>query len=76
MGSCLLTKKHHLRLQVFHISSHFGDDYMLRNEYFEQNNKTVNYEQIDVIYLYRNIGSNYYFGMGEVSTPIHLENDL
>ena len=36
--------QHKFRIQLFHISSHLGDDYMLRNQDFDLNDKTVNYE--------------------------------
>jgi hypothetical protein len=62
-------KQHNIRLQVFHISSHLGDDYILRNQYFELNDKTVNYEQIDLIYLYNLLKTDLYLGIGFVVTP-------
>jgi len=61
--------KHKFRLQVFHISSHLGDDYILRNQDYEPNDKSVNYEQIDLIYLYDLKKSDIYFGFGYVVTP-------
>ncbi len=57
------------RLQLFHVSSHLGDDYMLRNQYFELNNKKVNYEQADFTYLYKTEHTDYYVSVGEVITP-------
>jgi len=60
---------HKFRMQIFHISSHLGDDYMLRNQNFELNNKTVNYEQIDITYLYQHKNVDYYLGLGEVISP-------
>jgi hypothetical protein len=61
--------KHGLRIQLFHISSHLGDDYILRNQNYEPNDKSVNYEQIDVIYLYNLKNAELYFGFGYVVTP-------
>lgn len=58
-----------LRIQVFHISSHLGDDYILRNRNYDYNDKTVNYEQIDITYLYNFKHSDIYFGIGYVITP-------
>jgi hypothetical protein len=58
--------RHNLRLQIFHISSHLGDDYIIRNQYFEYNDKSVNYEQIDLTYLYSFERLDLYFGIGEV----------
>jgi hypothetical protein len=59
----------HFRLQLFHISSHLGDDYMLRNQDFDLNDKSVNYEQIDLTYLYKMGKVDFYFGLGHVITP-------
>lgn len=61
--------KHAFRVQLFHVSSHLGDDYMLRNEAFELNNKTINYEQVDIIYMYRAESTDIYIGPGFVITP-------
>ncbi len=64
----LLAQKnqHKFRMQFFHISSHLGDDYMLRNQDFELNNKSVNYEQIDITYLYSFNKADLYICIGEV----------
>ena len=61
--------RHKLRLQLFHISSHLGDDYILRNQDYELNDKSVNYEQIDLIYLHEFRSTNIYGGIGYVITP-------
>ena len=60
---------HIFRLQLFHISSHLGDDYMIRNEYFERNDKSVNYEQLDITYLKKIKTFDVYSGIGMVITP-------
>jgi hypothetical protein len=57
-----------LKFRIFHLSSHLGDDYMLRNDITDPNDKSVNYEQIDFTYM-RLFGSNYlYAGLGEIYT--------
>ncbi len=61
--------KQRFRLQAFHISSHLGDDYILRNQDYEPNDKSVNYEQIDFIYLYKLKKTDLYLGFGYVVTP-------
>ena len=61
--------KHSFRLQLFHISSHLGDDYILRNQDFDLNDKSVNYEQLDITYLYGFENSAIYLGMGTVVSP-------
>lgn len=60
---------HKFRLQLFHISSHLGDDYILRNEDYELNDKSVNYEQIDLTYLYSLNNAAIYAGLGSVISP-------
>ena len=63
-------KTNHLfRLQVFHVSSHLGDDYILRNGDYELNDKSVNYEQLDFIYLYSFKNTAIYGGIGSVISP-------
>ena len=62
----LSRQRHKFRLQVFHISSHLGDDFIIRNQYFEYNNKSVNYEQVDLTYLYSFDRLEIYIGLGEV----------
>lgn len=59
----------HFRFQVFHISSHLGDDYMIRNQDFSRNDKSVSYEQIDLIYLHQLENLGLYLGLGEVFSP-------
>jgi hypothetical protein len=57
-----------LRIRVFHVSSHLGDDYMLRHNDSVPNDKSVNYEQVDLTWL-RQKGSDYlYAGIGEIYT--------
>lgn len=58
--------RHHFRMQLFHISSHLGDDYIFRNQDFELNDKSVNYEQIDLTYLYAFEKLDLYGGLGYV----------
>ena len=60
---------HKFRLQIFHISSHLGDDYILRNEDYELNDKSVNYEQLDLTYLYSFKYTAIYLGIGSVISP-------
>ncbi len=65
----ILKEKHNLRIQLFHVSSHLGDDYILRNQDYELNDKSVNYEQIDLIYLHKLSKTDLYAGLGYVITP-------
>ena len=59
---------HKFRIQVFHLSSHLGDDYMVRNGDLTPNDKTVNYEQLDLTYLYGFRRLDIYGGLGMVIT--------
>lgn len=57
-----------LRLRTFHISSHLGDDYLQRHNDTLTNDKTVNYEQVDLTYM-RMYGNNYWYaGTGYIYT--------
>jgi hypothetical protein len=61
-------KNNLLRLRTFHISSHLGDDYLQRHNDTLTNNKTVNYEQVDLTFM-RMYGNNYWYaGTGYIYT--------
>ncbi len=61
-------KNHNIHLRIFHLSSHLGDDYIIRNNDSLLNDKSMNYEQIDLTYL-RLRGENYWYaGIGEIYT--------
>jgi hypothetical protein len=65
----LRKNKNIFKLRIFHLSSHLGDDYIARNPDRTVNDKSENYEQIDMTWL-RLIGTNYlYAGVGEIYTP-------
>ncbi len=64
------------RLRLFHISSHLGDDYILRHNDTLPNDKSVNYEQADITWL-KSMGSNYwYIGVGEIYTKFAFRERL
>lgn len=64
-------KKNLLRLRTFHISSHLGDDYLQRHNDTLTNDKTVNYEQVDLTYM-RMYGNDFWYaGTGYIYT-IHV----
>jgi hypothetical protein len=65
----MVKDEHAFRFQIFHVSSHLGDDYILRNQDFTLNDKSVNYEQIDLTYLYKFTTTEVYIGLGYVITP-------
>lgn len=62
----LVQGRHNFRLHLFHVSSHLGDDYILRNQHFELNDKSVNYEQIELLYMYSVKNMDAYLVVGEV----------
>ena len=61
----------HLRLRTFHLSSHLGDDYLLRHSDTLTNDKSLNYEQADLTYLRLNGNNYWYAGAGYIYT-IHV----
>jgi hypothetical protein len=66
---CVKKENNLLRLKILHVSSHLGDDYMLRHNDTVPNDKSANYEQVDLTYL-RLKAENYWFiGLGEIYTP-------
>ena len=64
----LKKNNHTLRFRLFHVSSHLGDDYMLRHNDSVPNDKSVNYEQADLTYLKATGNSYYYISIGEIYT--------
>jgi hypothetical protein len=68
-GDFSLRKRNNIvRLRFFHVSSHLGDDYIERNPDSAPNDKSVNYEQIDLTYL-RTWGQDYWYaGAGGIIT--------
>ena len=52
-----------LRLRTFHLSSHLGDDFMLRHPDTLKNDKSGNYEQADLTYM-RLRGNNFFYAGG------------
>jgi hypothetical protein len=55
-------------LRIFHVSSHLGDDYIQRNQDTFVNDKSVNYEQIDLTYLRNHNNDFFYAGTGIIYT--------
>lgn len=58
-----------LRTRFYHISSHLGDDYIIRNKINYYTPNAVNYEQLDFIASYLNKSVRYYGGAGMVVRP-------
>lgn len=57
-----------LKLRIFHMSSHLGDDFILRYPDTLQNDKSANYEQADITYLRLVHDSYFYAGAGGIYT--------
>ena len=56
------------RIRLFHVSSHLGDDYMLRTKDTVLNDKSVNYEQADLTWIISKGNNYFYAGVGEIYT--------
>ena len=63
------TKKWNYRLRMFHVSSHWGDDYMIRNHIYHYIPNAVNYEQMDFTASYTKGFYRVYGGVGLVIRP-------
>ena len=59
------------RIRGFHVSSHLGDDYIIRNDIASYTENKVNYEQIEFTYFYQLIENklNTVIGLGSVIRP-------
>lgn len=55
-----------LRLNLFHLSSHFGDDYIFRNDIEDYTPASLTYEQVDLSFYHYRGTSRYYAGIGIV----------
>ena len=55
-----------IRIRLYHLSSHMGDDYMIRNKVTSYINNNNNYEQLDVTASYLLKDFRFYFGAGVV----------
>jgi hypothetical protein len=64
------------RFQIFHVSSHLSDDYLLRNHITTPDPGTMNYEQADLAasYVYKNL--RLYGGFGYVITRYAVRDRL
>ena len=66
-----INKTHTYRLRFFHVSSHLGDDYIIRNEIRSYTENKMNYEQLEFTYFH-NLGINnarIVAGVGSVIRP-------
>ena len=71
--SIMLNKKindhHSFRLLFFHVSSHLGDDYIIRNKIHSYFPNPNNYEQLDFTWAYQDRAIRYYGGAGLGARP-------
>lgn len=65
-----------IRIRLYHLSAHMGDDYMIRNKIRKYEINNNNYEQVDVTasYLLKNL--RIYFGLGVVVRASHYRAPL
>jgi len=61
-------KNNLLRLRTYHLSSHLGDDYLQRYSDTLTNDKSLNYEQVDLTYLGMQGNNYWYAGAGWIYT--------
>jgi Protein of unknown function (DUF1207) len=76
VASRQLDEHHALRLRVYHVSSHLGDDYLIQNNigsYFPNPN---NYEQLDLTWRRSGDRLDVYGGMGVVIRPETIRKRL
>lgn len=57
------------RLNLFHQSSHLGDDYLIRNQIVDPNNRTQNYEQFSYLRAIALPLTQWYYGAGLNISP-------
>ena len=57
-------EKNTTRIRMYHISTHNGDDYMIRNDIESYTPNANNYEQLDVIHSYTHKKWRLYGGLG------------
>ncbi len=58
-----------LRTRLYHISSHLGDDYIIRNKIKSYTPNAVNYEQLDISMSHNAKNLRFYTGIGAVVRP-------
>jgi Protein of unknown function (DUF1207) len=61
-----LVNSNYMRIRFFHISSHLGDDYIIRNNIDIPNDRSQNYEQLDLTFLRKHKESFAYLGLGYI----------
>ncbi len=72
----LRVKSWRIRLRLYHLSSHMGEDYIFNNRITEKEKTNNLYEQVDatVLYLYKNF--SFYLGAGAVFRAIRHRKPL
>ncbi|MEM9022472.1 MAG: DUF1207 domain-containing protein [Bacteroidota bacterium] len=67
---------HAFRLRMWHISSHLGDDYLIRNNITDFSPDPINYEQMDLTWAYEQPYWRSYVGIGSVVRPTTIRERL
>jgi len=57
-------KQHSTRIRLYHISTHDGDDFLIRNAIHSYNPNPENYEQLDVTHSYTHKRWRFYGNAG------------
>ncbi|MFN8357714.1 MAG: DUF1207 domain-containing protein [Spirosomataceae bacterium] len=63
------------RLRFYHISSHLGDDFLIKNRYSNWYKDLVNYEQMDFTYSWQHPYWRYYVGGGTGIRPTFKQGE-
>jgi Protein of unknown function (DUF1207) len=64
-----MTERDFIRLRGYHVSSHFGDDYMVRNNMSHYVRNPNNYEQLDIQWARQDKIFRHHVGFGVVIRP-------
>jgi Protein of unknown function (DUF1207) len=67
---------HSLRLRLYHLSSHLGDDYLFIQQINTPTENPVNYEQLDLTYSHTSKRLRTYAGLGVGIRPQHVRKRL
>ncbi len=68
--------RHTYRFRLFHMSSHLGDDYIIRNQVNSPTSNLLNYEQLDLTRSTQSGDSRYYYGLGLNVSPHTIRERL
>ena len=70
-----INEEQSFRLRFYHISSHLGDDYLIKNGYNSFYRNPMNYEQMDFTYSWQKPLWRYYVGAGTGIRPSFKQDE-